>query len=189
MSSAQAAPLLPAPLPDRHEGHMACTALPTSPAVTIVRSYLETSMRAGGCLILSGPTGVGKSWAAMAGLRAPELRDKHFFYFPSLCRALLDADRNRRAQTLEVAKTSRFSVWDDFGAEDAKVSGWVNSLIDELVWHREAERLPTIITTNLTRDQLRDRLSDRIVDRLAGDWGRIFHIPGESLRRGDGGNG
>jgi DNA replication protein DnaC len=143
-------------------------------------TYFNEGLPAGRCLVLVGPTGVGKTYAAAALMRA--VRHGHFWYFPGLCGAWLDQDR--RQESLALARTVRFAVFDDFGVEYAKNGGLVEAFLDEMIWHREANRLATVITTNLTTEQLRARLSDRIVDRLRGDWGRVYECPGESLRNG-----
>jgi DNA replication protein DnaC len=116
----------------------------------------------------------------VAALHAWESGGRRFLHFPALCGALLDSQR--RAEALEAAKRTRFIVLDDFGAEYVKEGGLLEVLVDEIICHREAEILPTIITTNLTRDKLKDRLSDRIIDRFHGGWGRVFAVTGASLR-------
>ena len=151
----------------------------SEPALVRTRRWLDDEWPSGACLVLSGPTGVGKSFAAVAALRAMA-GGRRFFYFPSLCGAWLDGDRRKEA--LERAETTRTAVFDDFGTEYVKRGGLLEALLDEVVWHREANDLPTIITTNLTSEELKGRLSDRIIDRLRGGWGRVFECPGESLR-------
>jgi len=143
------------------------------------RVYAQEEYEHGKCLVLMGPTGVGKTYAAIAAMRA--IRDSsRFWYFPALCGALLDQDR--RAETLQAVKETPFVVLDDFGAEYLKVGGLLDAFIDEIIWHRESEEQSMILTTNLLPDQLRERLSDRIVDRLNSQWGALFVVPGESLR-------
>jgi len=141
--------------------------------------YAKEEYEHGKCLVLMGPTGVGKTYAAVAALRAIRCQS-HFWYFPALCGALLDQDR--RAETLQAVKETPFVVLDDFGAEYLKVGGLLDAFIDEIIWHRESEEQSMILTTNLMPEQLRDRLSDRIVDRLNSEWGALFVVPGESLR-------
>ena len=152
-----------------------------SPALDRVRQYLkDDDVREGRCLVLAGPTGVGKTYAAVAALRAQPQCARRFLYFPALCGALLDP--GRRTDALEAAKRVYLVVFDDFGTEYHKEGGLLQAFVDEIVWYREGAILPTIITTNLTVEQLRERLSDRIVDRLRGDWGDVFAATGPSLR-------
>jgi DNA replication protein DnaC len=153
-----------------------------SPMLVRVRQYVEgRELEDGQCLMLAGPTGVGKTYASVSALRAYR-RGGRFFYFPGLCGALLHA--NRSGDALEAVKRVPFVVLDDFGTEYVREGGLVETLLDEIIWHRESEILPTIITTNLTGAQLKDRLSDRIVDRLRG-WGHVFTASGGSLRAVD----
>lgn len=152
-------------------------------AVKVVRDYCEAAMARGGCLVLSGPAGVGKSWAAVAALHAAIVRHYRigFCYFPTLCAALLDS--LRRPPALDAAKESAVVLFDDFGAEYTRQGGgFLATLVEEIIWHREGHNLPTLLTTNLTTDQLRAHCSDRIVDRLRGSWGEVVELPGASLR-------
>ena len=156
-------------------------------AVKVVRDYCEGEMARGHCLVLSGPAGVGKSYAAVAALHTAIVRHYRigFFYFPTLCTALLDSVR--RPAALDCAKESAVVTFDDFGAEYTKQGGgFLATLVEEIIWHREGHNLPTLVTTNLTADQLRERCSDRIVDRLRGSWGRVVELPGASLRGTEG---
>jgi len=152
-----------------------------TPALDCVRVYLrDGDLAAGRCLLLTGPTGVGKSFAAVAALRA--LGHGGFWYFPALCTELLVGEN--REITRRRAKESPFMIFDDLGVEYAKDGGLIETFLDEIIWHREGNMRATIITTNLTVEQLKGRLSDRIVDRFAGDWGVVAECPGQSLRRG-----
>lgn len=157
-----------------------------TPALERVAAYLVSDFSAGRCLVLTGPTGVGKSWAAAAAIRATStvvtpVSWRRFWHFPALCGALLNPAT--RGEALEHAKATPFVVLDDFGAEYVKEGGLIDAFLDELVWTREAEEQATIITTNLTTDALKARLPERLIDRLRGDWGRIYECLGESLRR------
>ena len=89
---------------------------------------------------------------------------------------------DRRVEARALLVTPGLLVLDDLGTEYAKVGGFLDATLDEIVWYREANLLPTLITTNLTPDGMRDRLSDRIVDRLRGSWARIVACGGESRR-------
>lgn len=157
----------------------------TTSALSRVQHYLDKDYRAGRCLVLTGPTGVGKSWAAVAALRGTSNTDtpteaRRFWYFPALCGALLNPET--RTGALEQVKATRFVVLDDFGVEYVKEGGLIDAFLDEIIWTREAEERPTIITTNLTTAAINQRLPERLVDRLRGDWGRIFESPGDSVR-------
>ena len=151
-----------------------------TPAMQRAGVYVRDDVEAGRCLVLTGPTGIGKSWAAVAALRALGHRHQHFWYFPALCGSLLNPET--RSAALDDAKTIPLVAFDDFGVEYVKEGGLIDCFLDEIIWFRESEFKPTIITTNLTTDALKNRLPSRLIDRLRGDWGRIFECPGESLR-------
>ena len=161
---------------------------PRSDALARVDAYMKgPDFRAGRCLILAGPTGVGKSFAAVAALRELCRPSGHFYagrllfcHVPKLCDALFDF--NKRQNTLDKAKRTRFVVLDDLGAEYVKEGGLSDASLEAIIWEREAEILPTIITTNLTAEGLKARLSERLIDRLRGDWGCIYECPGPSWR-------
>lgn len=141
-----------------------------------------SGLERGESLILAGPTGTGKSYAAAyAAVVAEELLEQpsRFLYWPALCGRLLVQEH--RPDALALVKTIHCAVLDDFGTEYAKDGGLVEALTDEIIWHREGNSLPTILTTNLTPEQLRQRWSDRIVDRLSG-WGKTISCTGPSLR-------
>lgn len=155
-----------------------------STAVEAARAYAEGPALVGASLVLAGPTGVGKTYAAVAALRAVSRTDTNpearaFVYFPSACAALLDGER--RPTMLERLTETPFVVVDDFGVEYVKEGGLLDALTDEIIWHREAYGLPTLITTNLTRAQLHERCSDRIVDRLSA-WGKIAECRDKNFR-------
>jgi hypothetical protein len=139
----------------------------STPALERVRLYLrrpenserDSEFAEGCCLVLTGPTGVGKTFAAAATLREAAImktrregKGSSFWYFPALCTALLDPER--RAEALERATQSRFAVFDDLG-----VGGRTHRHLpgrDHL--DPRGQYLPTIITTNLTTDQIKQRL-------------------------------
>jgi len=157
----------------------ACITDAATPSMVRVRGYLAGEYAQGVCLVLAGPTGIGKTWAAAAALREARC-GKQFVFFPALCSALMDSQR--RVAALEAAKSTPFVVLDDFGAHYEDRGGFLDSLVYEVLWWREANALPTVMTSNLTLERLREVLSDRILDRLRGDWGRVAHLAGPSRR-------
>lgn len=152
-------------------------------ALILTQDYLP-NLESGRALLMLGPTGVGKTYAAVAAMRACDRaarRGRAFFYFPALAGALLD--RERSAKALEMAKKRDFVVFDDLGTEYFKEGGMLQAFVDEIFYEREGNALPTVITSNLTVEEFKTRMSDRIVDRLRGSWGRVVQVPGESMRR------
>jgi DNA replication protein DnaC len=153
-----------------------------SKAIAAVQAYLETDYPKGRALILLGDTGLGKSWAAVAACRALHVRGEPwaFAYFPDWCRRMLTPET--RGEATEQAQGTGLLVWDDFGSEYLKAGGFIETALDAVIWHREGNFHPLLLTTNLTRDQLAERVSDRVVDRLR-TWGRLIAVKGPSLRR------
>lgn len=159
------------------------TALPTC-ALESARRFLATEAPQGRCLILFGPTGVGKSYAAAAALRARDRWDRpggQFLYWPDLCARLLCPES--RQEAMKAATAPELVVLDDLGAEYLKDGGLLAACLDSIVWRRHAYFSPTIVTTNLAPEHLRMRVSDRIADRLSGEWASSYNINHGSLRR------
>jgi hypothetical protein len=163
-------------------------------AIVAVRSFVAEAQRPDGrrALVLAGPTGVGKTFAAVAGIKLlgreylhydPRRAGRYFAFFhvPELQRRLLDFDEVDDA--LEEACAPVPIVLDDFDDGFIRVDGRAQPLLEEILWRREAENAVTLVTTNLTRKQLLEIVSDRLADRLEGGWARVVELPGASLRR------
>ena len=168
--------LAEAGVPKRFLGASLDVGRPTM-ALRRITEALGGEIQAGRCLILAGPTGTGKTYAASAALRA--FGRGHFWPWPAAAGALLDPAR--RGEALTQMKTTGLLVLDDLGAEFQKEGGLVQAFLDEIIDHRYGNELATAITSNLTADDLKTHLSARIVDRLR-EWGTVFECPGESLR-------
>ena len=149
-----------------------------TPALQRVAAAIDGEFAAGRCLVLTGPTGVGKTFGVAAAMRALRARGR-FWPWPAAAGALLDPAR--RGEALTQMKTTGLLVLDDLGAEFQKEGGLVQAFLDEVIDHRYGNELATAITSNLTADDLKTHLSARIVDRLR-EWGSVFECPGESLR-------
>lgn len=156
------------------------TARPTC-ALESARRFLMTEAPQGRCLMLFGPTGVGKSYAAAAALQAWDRPSGQFLYWPDLCARLLCPESRREA--MKAATAPELVVLDDLGAEYLKDGGLLAACLDSIVWRRHAYLTPTIVTTNLTPEQLRLRVSDRIADRLSSEWASSYSINHGSLRQ------
>lgn len=160
-------------------------------AITRAKAWVEKDFPNGRCLMLAGATGVGKTLAAVAALRATttpqvaqEMRaPRQFVYFPSAVGRLLTPET--RQGTLEMLTTCPFVVLDDLGVEYVKEGGLAETFLDEIIWYREANLKATIITTNLTVEHLRTRLPARLADRFRGEWGSVFECGGDSMRGAD----
>lgn len=140
-------------------------------------------------LIIEGPTGVGKSWLAIAIAR--ELIE----------RAVLDTadiryDRSRwvwglvrsgygdGTATAELAARMKARLWilDDFGAEHATDDTAAN--LTDILSARELR--PTILTANVPRDNHAERYNPELWDRVRSRLGdrnfRVIRILGEDKR-------
>jgi len=89
-------------------------------------------------------------------------------------------DPENNAQILDACKHARLLVLDDLGAE--KPSDWVRERLFELFDYRNAEQLPTVITSNLAPKQIAAQLGDRIADRIR-DGAVVVQVPGKSERK------
>lgn len=147
-------------------------------ALAHARVFAAGRLKAGSCLLLSGPPGIGKTYAAAAIVNTAEFRSKFFFSFPALCTSFFS---DRRFEWIEKAKTTTLVAFDDMGAEYRKDGGMIDALIDEILVHREANLKATIITTNVG-EKIYSMYSDRIGDRLKGTWAVRVLLQGTSLR-------
>jgi hypothetical protein len=145
----------------------------------ITTEYSQRHARDGKCLLLTGAPGIGKTFSAIQSLEAWPKTSKRFFSFPALCGDLLG---DTRVESLRRAKEVGFAVFDDLGMEYRKDGGLIESFIDEIVWHREANLKPTIFTTNLGWPEIQERYSPRIASRLGGAWVLRRLVGGASLR-------
>lgn len=156
------------------------TALQTG-AVRSAHKFLEAEdSKDHSALALCGPTGVGKTWAALGLVRELDTRF-FFFHVPRLSQLLLGP--STRDAAMEAACGPLPIIVDDVGAGYLREGGLAEGLIEQILWTREGENYITIMTSNLTKAQLVTLLGDRISDRLQGPWGEIVELPGASLRR------
>lgn len=120
-------------------------------------------------LALGGAVGVGKSVAAAWWLlqggrwaRAADLARPDDELWSRLC-------------------GSARVVLDDVGEEYAGASGYATARVAELLAHRHAHGLATVLTTNLNRAEFAARYGARVDDRLR-ERGKWIGLVGESLR-------
>jgi len=159
-----------------------------TPIVEAGRRYFEEDLHlgrrqtTGGALGLFGPPGVSKTLTAVGILMAAApVCWGRFYHAPRVARELLDFDA--QTETMAELCETPLAVLDDLGAEHLRRDGMLEALFDELICFRESSRLPTVLTSNLTPELFRRRYGDRVWDRLAGPWGRIVALGGDSLRR------
>ncbi len=137
-----------------------------------------------GWLVISGPSGTGKTHiaAAIANRIVADGRPVKFVSVPDL----LDHMRASLDRNPEDSDTEDFEglfshiieapmlVLDDLGIQSP--TRWAEEKIDQILSHRYARRLPTVLTTGLPVDQLPDRLRTRLMDPFISE--RIELSPG-----------
>lgn len=132
-------------------------------------------------IVLSGGTGCGKSTACAHGLSIwPGL----WVHGPDLAKPdFSDADEyGVRRQTLdERMRDAGLLVLDDVGIEHSP-GGYAASRITDVLEHRESNRRPSIVTTNLTSEEFKTKYGARIASRLNGDPLGWQHVGGKDLR-------
>lgn len=138
-------------------------------------------------LILAGEIGVGKT-GLMIGLVKKALsegRPALFRPFVELLSDIRATYRSRDAQEPDEAalvgacKAVDVLALDDIGA--ARVTGWAEERLFEVLNHRYNERRRTILSTNLGPAELEEYLGDRIFSRVNG-MGWLYAIDAPNLR-------
>ncbi len=144
-------------------------------ALTIAARYAETPE---GWLLLEGTYGCGKTHlaAAVGNERLQRGEMVLFITVPDL----LDHLRGAYAPSSEVTYDETFErirnatllILDDLGAESP--SPWAKEKLFQLLNHRYARRLPTVITTNVDLDMLDPRIRSRLLDSELTKRGKIL---------------
>lgn len=153
----------------RHLPPRYATAGTSSPAVYAwVRSVLSEPAAAKS-LLLTGPTGVGKTHTAFGALRLiGESRRSGLNWVALSTPELLGrlrriGDREPEALFHEFA-SAPLLLLDDLGS--SKVTEWAEDTLYRLVDHRYMHCLPSIFTANANRADLAERLGERCGSRL-----------------------
>ena len=148
-------------------------------ALAAARSFAR---RPDGWLLLTGPTGVGKTHmaVAIAGARAEQGEPATFAFVPDLLdhlrAAYAPASRISYDKLFESVKNAELLILDDMAARGT--TAWVDEKLYQLIVHRFNLRLPTVITTRVTTspgsrpddgdeerfpEEIESRLSDALV--------------------------
>lgn len=134
-------------------------------------------------LLLAGPVGTGKTWAACAAARPLVERG-------AVCQVMsvVDVLDALRAEMQPGAATGAFDrlteldvlVLDDVGAE--RPTEWSGERLHALIDRRWRDELPIIATTNLEPRALADAMGERTYSRLVGG-ATAVRISGDDRRR------
>jgi DNA replication protein DnaC len=153
-----------------------------TPAVRTVEDFIAGDQCQ--CLVLAGPTGVGKTWAMVAGFHEQALQSADglcvYYSMAALARALLGPERD--AALSACLEADLVCIDDVGGGTYVKENGLVETCVEEILCAREGDGLGLILTTNLMLPAFTDVMGDRIADRLRGAWGQWCSLPGQSLR-------
>lgn len=152
-----------------------------------VRLELERWQEAqidGVSLVLTGPVGVGKSYAAVAAVRPIFAKGCSLLFVPAtrlldmVAYSNPDATVNRRQ-----LETVDLLILDDLGTQ--RDNEWAIEQVYGVVNERWLEDRPTVVTSNLTPADLEEAIGERTYSRLA-DAGIGVRLSGEDRRRSKG---
>ncbi len=148
-------------------------------AVAFVKGYPS-----GDNILLTGPTGVGKTFLTTA-IVGELVRNAHMVcYLPAadLFEIMGDYTFNRKASrdiTYRDIRDSKLLIIDDLGTE--LNSGFVDSTLFSLVNNRINQGLSTIISTNLNINQIGENYSTRIASRIFEKY-KVIRLFGNDIR-------
>jgi len=135
-------------------------------AVTLAKAFAKTPV---GWLVFTGTYGCGKTHLA-AAIANYQIAAGHpspvFVVVPDLLDHLRATFSPNSGATLdrvfEQVRTASLLILDDLGTESA--TPWAREKLFQLLNHRYAARLPTVITTYNTLDEIDERLASRMRD-------------------------
>lgn len=134
-------------------------------------------------LVLVGPTGTGKTGAALAACRHPHDLGLEVRFLPVV--ELLDLLRPGGPEGVidDLADVDRL-ILDDLGAE--KATDWTDERLYRLLNRRWLEERPTVLTSNADgadpRKAFSEAVGDRLASRILGDGAVIVRLGGEDRR-------
>lgn len=157
-------------------------------ALAAVRAYRGTVDGGPWCLVLSGPTGTGKTSLIVARWRAAirQCKCHHFFTEAGAYEWWLgarpfvgDDDEETRAEVEEFLCNAPILFLDDLGTTTAGREGWI-AVVNRVVEERERHRRPLVATTNLGPADLARLYGKRTLSRLSG--GLCLRVDGPDHR-------
>ncbi len=167
----------------------------TLPKVRAWADRARTDPASAGAMLLTGPTGTGKTHEAYGALRHIAAGGPDRFELVAVNSAdmygSLRPSHVTGASERELGRLSKvqYLYLDDFGT--SKTSEWTEEITYRLINYRYNHCLPTIIASNLpARDtdgpDLTDFVGDRVASRLAEMVTALVPMIGDDRRRGQG---
>lgn len=144
--------------------------------VAVMQSYAEHFTLQSDNLILTGPTGLGKTHLSTAAAR--RIIERGFdVYYTGAIEMMADFERARFSSGEERreagADLSRYTdcdllILDDLGTET--VNQFTTSCLYMVINNRINLKKPTVISTNLTGSEIKARYAERITSRILGEF-------------------
>ena len=133
-----------------------------------VRDAMSFAEAPAGWLVFSGPSGCGKTHlaASIAGQCIENGTSALFMVVPDLLDHLRSAYQpgaeSGYDELFELVRNAPVLILDDLGVQNA--TAWVDEKLFQLINHRYASQLPTVITTNLELTAFDQRIQTRLSD-------------------------
>lgn len=146
-------------------------------AIKAVEMYLPQVCQEGRLLILAGPPGRGKSFAAEYAQACTALWSSHWQVFGQSITAqeLYRLSINDEYQYERLINMRELLGLEEIGAEHKSKSEFFKSLIDRIFDIRWSQRKPTIVTTNYSEGDFDSEYGERVASRRKG-WGWWIEI-------------
>lgn len=118
-------------------------------------------------LLICGEVGNGKTTMVEALTNLYAVRCNKLMTCITALR-LADLYRNGDTSAIDAVKDTSMLAIDDLGTEAVGVKSWGNEIspVTDVIYHRYARRMFTVVTTNMATFQIRERYGDRIADRF-----------------------
>ncbi len=133
-----------------------------------------------GWLLITGPTGVGKTHiaTAIAGDRISKLKPVYFGFMPNILERLRNFNDGQPNNFFNFLVEHPFLIIDDLGSQTNSI--WAEEKIYQLIVSRHNNQLPTVITTrasNIKEDLgFNPQINEAIISRL-GDVNIVVKLP------------
>lgn len=135
-------------------------------------------------LVIVGPVGTGKTYAAVAACRPVHFGGEGVAFWPVV--ELLDALRpgahrdDDHDDLYDALLQVPVLILDDLGAE--RPTDWTTERLYALVNRRWLDMRPTVVTSNVPADQIESAIGERLLSRLTHD-ALVYRLSGKDRRR------